>query len=272
MRGIVLEACRHWHGRKYHLYAVSVMSDHVHLLLWPRPIESGVSFTETEKGVHSLGEILYGIKSFTAHQIQRQCGWNGSVWMDESFDRIVRDDTEFMEKWNYIAQNAVKKGLATTAEDYQWFWYAPEILGAEPEQEPQAGTPVPPRQDSAGQCVILGIGIDVNCQQDEFPPEVAAIATSLRLATGNAQNRLALAAVTLRALDQWYRAALTKFDTVTDEWARLSTTLGKQIVVTVGKRRIEGCAQALDGDGALLVRKDNGQVERMLGGDLVQEL
>ena len=65
---------------------------------------------------------------------------------------------------------------------------------------------------------------------------------------------------------------MTEFDTVTDEWARLSTTLGKQIVVTVGKRHVEGCAQALDGDGALLVRKDNGQVERMLGGDMVQEL
>ena len=120
--------------------------------------------------------------------------------------------------------------------------------------------------------MVLGIGINVNCQQNEFPPEVAAIATSLSLATGKVQNRPAVAAATLRALDQWYRAALTEFDAVTDEWARLSTTLGKQIVVTMGKRRIEGCAQALDGDGALLVRKDNGQVERMLGGDLVREL
>jgi len=124
----------------------------------------------------------------------------------------------------------------------------------------------------SGQGVILGIGINVNCQQDEFPPELAEIATSLQMATGKAQNRPALAAATLRALDQWYRAALTEFDTVTDEWARLSTTLGKQISVTVGTRRIEGCAQALDGDGALLVRKDNGHVERMLGGDLAHEL
>jgi BirA family biotin operon repressor/biotin-[acetyl-CoA-carboxylase] ligase len=119
--------------------------------------------------------------------------------------------------------------------------------------------------------MVLGIGIDVNCRHEEFPPEVAAIATSLLLATGQAQNRPALAAAILRALDQWYRAALTEFDAVTDEWARLSTTLGKQIVVAVGARRVEGCAQALDGDGALLVRKDNGQVERMLGGDLVVE-
>ena len=123
----------------------------------------------------------------------------------------------------------------------------------------------------ADELVILGIGVNVNCTHEEFPPEVAPIATSLWLAMGQAQNRPALAAAILRALDQWYQAALTEFDTVTDEWARLSTTLGKQIVVAVGARRIEGCAQALNGDGALLVRKDNGQVERMLGGDLVVE-
>ncbi|MGD0017526.1 MAG: biotin--[acetyl-CoA-carboxylase] ligase [Verrucomicrobiia bacterium] len=128
------------------------------------------------------------------------------------------------------------------------------------------GGTVPPEQ-----CVILGIGVNVDCTREEFPTEVAAIATSLWLETGQTQNRPALAAAILRALDQWYWAALTEFDTVTDEWARLCTTLGKQIVVAVGTRRVEGCAQALNGDGALLVRKDNGQVECILGGDLMVE-
>jgi len=38
----------------------------------------------------------------------------------------------------------------------------------------------------------------------------------------------------------------------------------RQIVVTMGQRRIEGFAQALDSDGALLLRRDSGQVERIL--------
>jgi biotin-(acetyl-CoA carboxylase) ligase/REP element-mobilizing transposase RayT/biotin operon repressor len=271
MRNIVLEACRHWHGRKYHLYAISVMPDHVHLLLWPRPIESDTRCTDAEKGVHSLSEILHGIKSFTAHQIQRQCGWKGSVWMEESFDRIVRDDAEFMEKWNYIAQNAVKKNLAVAAEDYRWFWCAPETLGAEPERGAQAGTPVPPRQDRVEQCIILGIGINVNCAAADFPAGVAEIATSLQIETGRTHDRAALATAVLRALDEYYATAQTDFDSIIAEWAQLCTTLGKQIVVTMGKRRIEGHAQALDGDGALLLRKDNGQIERILGGDLTVE-
>ena len=56
-----------------------------------------------------------------------------------------------------------------------------------------------------------------------------------------------------------------------DEWAKLCTTPGRQIVVTMGQNRIEGFAQALDSDGALLLRRDSGQIERILGGDVVVE-
>ena len=121
------------------------------------------------------------------------------------------------------------------------------------------------------QLAILGIGIDVNCQREDYSGELANIATSLELETGQAHDRVALAAQVLSALDECYHTALTSFDSIVDEWAKLCTTLGKQIVVTMAKRRIEGFAQALDSDGALLVRKDNGQIERILGGDLVVE-
>ena len=118
---------------------------------------------------------------------------------------------------------------------------------------------------------ILGIGIDVNCEPDDFPDDLARIATSLQLETGSAQDRVALAARVLAALDECYQLALADFEAIADEWAKLCTTLGRQIVVTMGQRRIEGFAQALDSDGALLVRCDSGQMERILGGDLVVE-
>jgi BirA family biotin operon repressor/biotin-[acetyl-CoA-carboxylase] ligase len=118
---------------------------------------------------------------------------------------------------------------------------------------------------------ILGIGIDVNCQREDFPGELGDIATSLELETGSAQDRVALAAQVLIALDECYQAALTNFESIVDEWAKLCTTLGRQIVVTMGQNRIEGFAQALDSDGALLLRRDSGQIERILGGDVVVE-
>jgi len=63
---------------------------------------------------------MHGLKSFTRMN-SASLRWHGAVWMDESFDRIVRNDHEFAEKWNYIAQNAVKKGLATDAQKYRGF-------------------------------------------------------------------------------------------------------------------------------------------------------
>ncbi len=111
---------------------------------------------------------------------------------------------------------------------------------------------------------ILGIGIDVNCGREELPD----IATSLFIETGKLQDRTALGAEVLSALDHFYHA---DFETVVAEWARLSTTLGRQLVVMMGTRRIEGHAQALDDDGALLLRRDNGLIERILGGDVTVE-
>ncbi len=140
MRDVVLDACRHWHGQKYHLYAVTVMPDHVHLLIWPRPLDASSSQAVIERGFHGLSEVLHSIKSFTAHEIQARFNWKGSVWQDESFDRIVRDDREFSEKWDYLANNAAKKQLAHSAEEYRWFWFATEPPTT------QAETPVPPEQ------------------------------------------------------------------------------------------------------------------------------
>jgi BirA family biotin operon repressor/biotin-[acetyl-CoA-carboxylase] ligase len=130
----------------------------------------------------------------------------------------------------------------------------------------ETGTPV-----ARNDYLVLGIGIDVNCAVEDFSPEVAKIATSLRIETGRPHDRAALATAVLQALDKCYAAAQEDFDATIEAWAQLSTTLGKQIVVTMGTRRIEGHAQALDSDGALLLRKDSGQIERILGGDVAVE-
>jgi BirA family biotin operon repressor/biotin-[acetyl-CoA-carboxylase] ligase len=119
----------------------------------------------------------------------------------------------------------------------------------------------------SGGVAVLGIGIDVNCQ----PAELPATATSLLVATGEAQDRPALAARVLTELETLYRLAVEDFDAVAREWAGWCTTLGRQLVVTMGTQRIEGCALALDGDGTLLLRKDSGQVERLVGGDVTVE-
>jgi hypothetical protein len=73
-------------------------------------------------GVYDLGEIIHSAKSFSVHQINRQRGSRGSIWQDERFDRIVRDEVEFLEKWQYIMNNPLKQELAQSWEDYPWLY------------------------------------------------------------------------------------------------------------------------------------------------------
>jgi hypothetical protein len=38
----------------------------------------------------------------------------------------VRDEDEFAEKWQYIAENPVKEGLAPTIAEYRWLYLLKE--------------------------------------------------------------------------------------------------------------------------------------------------
>ena len=117
--------------------------------------------------------------------------------------------------------------------------------------------------------VILGIGVDVNQDAAEFPADLRRIATSLKLAAGRKISRAELAVEMLRELDADYaRIGAGKFSQLADEWETGCATLGKNVSVQMGARKIRGCAEALDDDGALLVRTEHGHLERITGGDV----
>ncbi len=117
---------------------------------------------------------------------------------------------------------------------------------------------------------ILGIGVDVN--QDEFPPELQKIATSLKLAAGKEISRAELAVEILRELDFDYaRIRDGKFAEIADEWEAACVTIGRNVTVHVGDRNFQGRAESLDDDGALLIRTEHGHLERIIGGDVLLE-
>jgi BirA family biotin operon repressor/biotin-[acetyl-CoA-carboxylase] ligase len=118
--------------------------------------------------------------------------------------------------------------------------------------------------------VILGIGVDVN--QQEFPPELSKLATSLKIEAGEEIDRAELAKEMLRELDLDYaRIGEGKFSAVADEWEAGCATLGRNVSVQMGSRLISGRAESLDDHGALLVRTEHGHLERIIGGDVTLE-
>jgi REP element-mobilizing transposase RayT len=113
-RKIVLDAIKHFHQIRYWVTAAVVLPDHVHLIFKSLADGSGDTF--------SLSKILQSIKGFSARAINKCRGSEGLLWQDESFDRIVRDHDEYLEKWNYIRNNPVKSGLCQSPEEYPFLW------------------------------------------------------------------------------------------------------------------------------------------------------
>lgn len=100
-----MSALRHFDGHRYELYAGVVMHDHVHVLVKPL-------------GQHLLEELIHSWKSFTAHKFRRDYGREIPVWQDEYFDRIIRDEQEFLDKAQYTLNNPLKTW--PELEGYPW--------------------------------------------------------------------------------------------------------------------------------------------------------
>jgi len=114
-RAIAKRAVLFWHRKKWRVHALTVMPDHVRLL--PTPLQA------RKDRWYALAEILHSVKRRSSRSINASRGRRGSLWQGESgFDRIVRDEKEFHEKFDYILNNAVLRGLATDPWEYDGFW------------------------------------------------------------------------------------------------------------------------------------------------------
>jgi BirA family biotin operon repressor/biotin-[acetyl-CoA-carboxylase] ligase len=117
---------------------------------------------------------------------------------------------------------------------------------------------------------VLGVGLDVNQVAEDWPDALRKTATSLRMAAGRSWDRAELAVEVLRDLDADYRRLQHGvFEEIADEWESACSTLGRNVTIRIGERRVRGRAESLDSDGALLVRTEHGHLERITGGDVV---
>lgn len=117
--------------------------------------------------------------------------------------------------------------------------------------------------------VIVGIGINVN--QEKFPADLSAIATSLRVETGRPQSRLELVVRLLRQFETDYNQFIAKgpesvirrFETVS------SFTRGERVRVTNGSQSYAGVTDGLSPEGFLRVRPDGSSASvSVIAGDV----
>ncbi len=118
--------------------------------------------------------------------------------------------------------------------------------------------------------VVLGIGINVNHR--EMPPELKEIATSLRIEGRKLYSRAHLLVALLRELERKYHLLLDEGGAaIARRWAAASTYAeGKRIRVVTGSGQFLATTGGLEPNGALRVRRDDGREELMLGGEITE--
>jgi BirA family transcriptional regulator, biotin operon repressor / biotin---[acetyl-CoA-carboxylase] ligase len=115
--------------------------------------------------------------------------------------------------------------------------------------------------------VIIGIGVNGNFNPaacDGIPPE----ATSLSVCAGCDIPRASLMRAILGAIEPRYRSVCAGAN-LREEWARALDTLGREVRVTMPDGDFSGVADAVDDEGALLVRMPNGTQKRITAGDVI---
>jgi BirA family biotin operon repressor/biotin-[acetyl-CoA-carboxylase] ligase len=120
-----------------------------------------------------------------------------------------------------------------------------------------------------GAAIVLGIGINLN--SDNFPPEISEIATSVKAETGAAPDAEILLQNLTGILSQYYELLSGKSGAkkICAEWTRRSSyATGKSVKVTTENDIISGITRGIEADGALRVETETGEIRVVRAGDV----
>lgn len=113
---------------------------------------------------------------------------------------------------------------------------------------------------------IVGIGLNVNLDVSKYP-DIASIATSLSIATGEEVSRLKVLHCLLEELDVNYREVKHNVSFFS-EWRNHISTIGQQVKVTTAGHTLSGVAEGVNEQGELLLRGTDGMLHNLNSGEV----
>jgi len=118
--------------------------------------------------------------------------------------------------------------------------------------------------------LVLGIGINLNVERDDFPAEFRSLATSLRSHAGRLIDRVAFARRLYERLEAVFdRCEADGFSALRPEFEARFRMVGRGVrVVELAGSEYGGVARGIEADGALRVEREDGSVCRVVAGDV----
>lgn len=124
-------------------------------------------------------------------------------------------------------------------------------------------------EDDRVRYCIAGIGISVNLREEDFPDELKPVAVSLKMAGGKPVSRNELILSILHEIESLYKLYNEEgFQPIATLWEASSVTMNRRVNVDSAGRFFSGTAAGLHPSGALLVRRDDGELVPVFSGDI----
>jgi putative transposase len=98
------------HKKTNLLHAYIIMPNHIHLVIEPLPVTNTWNAWCDYRQFHRLENIVRRLKSYSGRAINKRLKRSGPMWLDEYFDRIIRDDIDLDTVIDYIHHNPVRWG------------------------------------------------------------------------------------------------------------------------------------------------------------------
>lgn len=118
--------------------------------------------------------------------------------------------------------------------------------------------------------LIVGIGINVNIDKDEFPQELHSIATSIKIEKGMDISRKTLVVNILNNFEAYYKTFL-KTGSIAGfipEYKEKSAIIGKEVNIISSTQRFTGKVLDISAEGQLLVKLEDGTVKEIISGEV----
>lgn len=116
--------------------------------------------------------------------------------------------------------------------------------------------------------IIIGCGVNVN--QENFSEEISAIATSLRIETGQMFYRAELIGCICRYFEKYFEDFMTVKDLsgMVEEYNNYLISKGRSVKVLDPKEEFQGEALGINARGELLVKKVSGEIVNVYAGEV----
>ncbi|WP_085508673.1 biotin--[acetyl-CoA-carboxylase] ligase [Thalassobacillus devorans] len=119
------------------------------------------------------------------------------------------------------------------------------------------------------QYIVLGIGINVNHDQQSIPEDIRHKATSLKIESQKSWEINWLIQLILETFENTYEQFLDKgFQAVKEKWGKYGYKIGEEVTISTMRKTWPATLVGIESDGALLTRTNDGKQEKLYSAEI----